>query len=96
MMSILDLYQRGVIEFLHNKGLLSSSTLTYVEYYKRYRMERAKGAGYRESVRKLSREFSVSETTIKKAIRVIQDDKSGGEEKPRFTELSSSEGNSKI
>lgn len=72
VMSVLELYQRGIISFLHSKGLVSSSTLTYVEYYKRFLQERNRGLGYRESVRKLSLEFKVSETTIKKAVRVIQ------------------------
>ncbi|HMQ01206.1 MAG TPA: hypothetical protein PKC24_15605 [Cyclobacteriaceae bacterium] len=72
-MSILDLYQQGVIGYLFNKGLLSGSTLAYVEYYKRFMQEKAEGKRYRESVRKLSLEFGVSETTIKKAIRVINE-----------------------
>jgi hypothetical protein len=71
-MSVLELYQRGIISFLHSKGLVSSSTLTYVEYYKRFLQERNRGVGYRESVRRLSLEFKVSETTIKKAVRIIQ------------------------
>jgi transposase len=71
-MKILELYQSGVIDYLHKKGLLSSSTLTYIEYYKRFLQERNSGAGYRESVRRLSHEFGVSETTIKKAVRIMQ------------------------
>ncbi len=71
-MNILELYESGVIDYLHKKGLLSSSTITYIEYYQRFLDERKKGSGYRETVRKLSREFNVSETTIKKAIRVIK------------------------
>jgi hypothetical protein len=72
-MSILELHRLGIIRFLNQRGLLSSSMLTYVEYYQRYRQERQNGSGYRESVRRLSREYGVSETTIKKAIRLIQD-----------------------
>jgi hypothetical protein len=72
-MNILELYHRGVIGFLHRKGLLSNSILTYVEYYKRFKQERSRGAGYRESVRRLSKEFGVSETTIKKAVRLIHE-----------------------
>lgn len=77
-MTILDLYQRGVIDFLHQKGLLSRSMLAYVEYYKRFVQERELGAGYRESVRKLSKEYRVSETTIKKAVRVIHNGENEG------------------
>jgi hypothetical protein len=71
-MNILELHKSGVIEYLHRKGLLSSSTISYIEYYQSYLQERDQGFGYRETVRKLSKEFHVSETTIKKAIRVIQ------------------------
>jgi DNA-binding GntR family transcriptional regulator len=35
--------------------------------------EREHGKKYRESVRCLSKEFRVSETTIKKAIKVVKD-----------------------
>lgn len=72
-MSILELYQHGIISYLFRKGLLSGSTLAYVEYYKRYEQERFGGAGYRESIRRLSKEFGVSETTIKKAVRLVQE-----------------------
>ncbi|MCU0397716.1 MAG: hypothetical protein MUC73_06400 [Cyclobacteriaceae bacterium] len=86
-MSILELYELGIIDFLHRKGLLSSSTLTYIEYYKRFRQERSMGFGYRESVRKLSKEFSVSETTIKKAVRIISDCEQHPDEKIQKLEL---------
>jgi hypothetical protein len=72
-MSVLDLYQRGIIVYLFNKGLVSGSTLAYVEYYTRYLEERGHGKKYRESVRCLSKEFRVSETTIKKAIKVVKE-----------------------
>ena len=89
-MTILELHQRGIISFLHKKGLVSNSTLTYVEYYKRFKQERSKGSGYRESVRKLSKEFGVSETTIKKAVRMIQEDKNSEvEEVNKFSRAAS-------
>jgi hypothetical protein len=72
-MSVLDLYNRGVIGYLFNKGLLSGSTIAYVEYYQRFKKEREEGKKYRECVRLLSQEFGVSETTIKKAIKVIKE-----------------------
>jgi len=72
-MSVMDLYQRGIIVYLFNKGLVSGSTLAYVEYYTRYLEERKDGKKYRESVRTLSKEFRVSETTIKKAIKVVKE-----------------------
>jgi hypothetical protein len=70
-MKVLDLYESGVIDYLYNKGLLSASTLSYIKYYIRYLECRSTGKGYRESVRILSKEFQVSETTIKKAIKIM-------------------------
>lgn len=72
-MSILDLYHHGIINFLFKAGLLSGSALAYIEYFKRYQQERSIGAGYRESIRRTSREFGVSETTVKKAIRLFNE-----------------------
>ncbi|MCU0397715.1 MAG: hypothetical protein MUC73_06395 [Cyclobacteriaceae bacterium] len=72
-MSILYLYQHGIINYLFRMGLLSGSTLAYIDYFKHYQQERASGAGYRESIRRVSREFGVSETTIKKAIRLLSE-----------------------
>jgi hypothetical protein len=70
-MNVLELYQNGIIDYLYHKGLLSGSTLSYIEYYMRYQELRRNSRGYRESVRMLSREFGVSETTIKKAIKIL-------------------------
>jgi hypothetical protein len=72
-MSVIDLYQTGVIGYLFQKGLLSGSTIAYVEYYKRFQQQRQQGMKYRETVRILSEEFGVSETTIKKAIKVVKE-----------------------
>lgn len=72
-MSILELHHHGIINYLFSRGLLSGSILAYVEYYTRYKQERLSGNGYRESVRRLSKEFGVSETTIKKAVRLVQE-----------------------
>jgi hypothetical protein len=70
-MRVLELYENGIIEYLYHKGLLSGSTLSYIEYFKRYQQCRNQGMGYRESVRTLSKEFGVSETTIKKAVKLM-------------------------
>lgn len=70
-MSVLELYHNGIIDYLYHKGLLSGSTLSYIEYYKRYQELRNNAKGYRESIRILSKEFGVSETTIKKAIKIL-------------------------
>ncbi len=70
VMNVLELYRTGIIDYLY-KGLLSGSTLSYIEYYMRYQELRKNSRGYRESVRILSSEFGVSETTIKKAIKIL-------------------------
>ena len=70
-MNVLELYHHGIIEYLYHKGLLSGSTLSYIGYYRRYLELRKASRGYRESVRMLSQEFGVSETTIKKAIKIL-------------------------
>ncbi len=72
-MSVLTLYQTGVIGYLFARGIVSGSTLAYLQYYTRYVEERGQGKKYRECVRELSMEFRVSETTIKKAIKVVKD-----------------------
>jgi HTH domain len=71
VMNVLELYRNGIIDYLYHKGLLSGSTLSYIEYYMRYQELRKNSKGYRESVRILSQEFGVSETTIKKAIKIL-------------------------
>lgn len=71
VMNVLELYNNGTIDYLYHKGLLSGSTLSYIEYYMRYQEFRKNSMGYRESVRQLSKEFGVSETTIKKAIKIL-------------------------
>jgi len=35
-MNVLELYRNGIIDYLYHKGLLSGSTLSYIEYYMRY------------------------------------------------------------
>jgi hypothetical protein len=77
-MSILNLYQHGIITYLFRMGLLSGSTLAYIDYYRHYEQERATGAGYRESIRRVSRMHGVSETTIKKAIRLFRENDQPG------------------
>jgi transposase-like protein len=54
-------------------GLLSGSTLAYIDYYNQYQQERSSGTGYRESIRRVSQTHGVSETTVKKAIRLFRE-----------------------
>lgn len=70
-MSVVELYKDGTIPFLFQKGLISSSVPIYIEYYMKFSMYRKAGKNYRQSVLLLSKEFKVSSTTIKKAIRTI-------------------------
>ncbi len=71
-MNVIQLHQQGVINYLFRNGLMSSSMVTYIEYYEKFSSYRGSGKTYRESVRLLSEENNVSETTIKKAVRIIE------------------------
>lgn len=71
-MSVLELNNQGVITYLFKNGLVSSSMVSYINYYERFLAYRNMGKTYRESVRLLSEENNVSETTIKKAVRIME------------------------
>jgi hypothetical protein len=71
-MSVLELNNKGVISYLFKNGLMSSSMVSYINYYERFLVYRNMGKTYRESIRLLSEENNVSETTIKKAVRLME------------------------
>jgi hypothetical protein len=71
-MSVLELNNQGVIIYLFKNGLVSSSMVSYINYYERFLVYRNMGKTYRESIRLLSEENNVSETTIKKAVRLME------------------------
>ena len=71
-MNIIELHEKGVIDYLNKKKIISGSILFYIQYFLKFRILREQGKTYRESVRVLSEEYKVSETTIKKGIRLIQ------------------------
>ncbi len=71
-MNIIELHEKGVIDYLNKKKIISGSILYYIQYFLKFRILREQGKTYRESVRVLSEEYKVSETTIKKGIRLIQ------------------------
>jgi hypothetical protein len=71
-MNVIQLQEQGIIGYLFRNGMVSSSMVSYIEYYGRYRAYRGEGKTYRESIRILSEENRVSETTIKKAVRIIE------------------------
>jgi hypothetical protein len=70
-MTIIELHEKGVIDYLNKKGIISESILYYIQYYLKFKALREQGKTYRESVRILSEEYKVSETTIKKGVRLI-------------------------
>jgi hypothetical protein len=71
-MSVIDLYHNGTINYLFKRGLISQTVPTYIDYFMRFSSYRNEGMTYREAVSRLSQECSVSETTIKKAIKTIR------------------------
>ena len=71
-MNIIELHEKGVIDYLNKKKIISGSILFYIQYFLKFRILREQGKTYRESVRVLSEEYKVSETTINKGIRLIQ------------------------
>jgi hypothetical protein len=71
--TIIDLHEQGIISYLHKKGIVSASILSYITYYIKFQSHRNSGKSYRDAVRLLSAEFKVSETTIKKGIKLIQE-----------------------
>jgi hypothetical protein len=74
-MNVLELHEKGVIEYLFRTGMVSSSMVTYIGYYQHFLKCRGEGMTYRETVRHLSIEHRVSETTIKKAVRMLESSK---------------------
>ncbi len=71
-MSVVELYENGVIGYLFQKGLVSPSVPIYIEYFIKFSMYRKSGKTYRDSVDLLSKEYHVSGTTVKKGIRTIK------------------------
>ena len=71
-MSVVELYENGVIGYLFQKGLVSPSVPIYIEYFLKFSTYRKSGKTYRDSIDLLSKEYHVSNTTVKKAIRTIK------------------------
>lgn len=72
MITVIDLYNNGIIAYLVKNGIVSSTMISYIEYFERYEEYRREGRTYRGSIRQVAMEYSVSETTVKKGIRIIQ------------------------
>ena len=72
MTTLLELYENGVISYLVKNRIVSTTMLAYIEYFKEYSNHRKEGMSYRGAVRTLSVKHGVSETTIKKGIRIVK------------------------
>lgn len=72
MITIIDLYNKGIIDYLVKTRIVSSTMVSYIEYFERYTQHRHEGRTYRVAIGLLAGEYGVSETTIKKGIRTIQ------------------------
>jgi len=73
MKTLLDLYQEGYIDYLVKVGIISPTITSYIQFYLEFNECRETGRTYRDSVKMLAQKHGVSETTVKKGIRFIQD-----------------------
>lgn len=71
MTSLMELYHNGTIDYLVRTRVVSTTILSYIHYYEDFMSLKMQGKTYRESVRLLSGQHHVSETTIKKGIRIV-------------------------
>jgi hypothetical protein len=71
MTSLMELYHNGTIDYLVRTRVVSTTILSYIHYYEDFMELKMEGKTYRESVRLLSLQNHVSETTIKKGIRIV-------------------------
>jgi hypothetical protein len=71
-MSLIELYDNGTIKTLCEKGLISCTMISYFDYYKAFKAHR-KTCSYREAVMMASVECRVSESTIERAVRKLEE-----------------------
>ena len=71
MTTLLELYHNGTLDYLVRTRVVSTTILSYIQYYEDFQELKREGKTYRESVRLLSIQHHVSETTIKKGIRIV-------------------------
>lgn len=71
-MSVKELYENGTIKFLYNKGVVSIDVLCYFQYMDHYNTCRAMGEGYNMAINSTSDRFNVSQSTIKRAVRLLK------------------------
>lgn len=71
MISLMDLHNNGTIDYLVRTRVVSTTILSYIHYFEDFTELKLQGKTYREAVRMLSGQHHVSETTIKKGIRIV-------------------------
>ena len=71
MTTLMELYHNGTIDYLVRTRVVSTTILSYIQYYEDFMDLKVQGKTYRESVRILAGQHHVSETTIKKGIRIV-------------------------
>jgi tryptophan 2,3-dioxygenase len=71
MTTLMDLYHNGLVDYLVRSRVVSTTILSYIHYYEDFNLLKMQGKTYREAVRLLSIQHHVSETTIKKGIRIV-------------------------
>jgi len=71
MTTLMELYNKGVMDYLVKTRIVSPTILSYIQYYEDFNQLKLEGRTYRESVRVLACRHHVSETTIKKGIRIV-------------------------
>lgn len=68
-----SLYNDGSLLMLVKKGLLSSTVLSYFDYYNEHLNHRSSGKTYRLSVSLIAKKYGVSTTTVKLGISKVRD-----------------------
>ncbi len=71
MKSLLELHRSGVIQYLVKSSVVSTSVLSYLQYYEEFTGLRLSGLSYRTAVQQLAALHHVSATTIKKGVRLV-------------------------
>ncbi len=71
MKTLLELHRSGVIQYLVKSSVVSTSMLSYLEYYEQFSGLRTAGVSYRTAIQQLAAQYHVSATTIKKGVRLV-------------------------
>jgi hypothetical protein len=71
MKTLLELHRNGVIQYLVKSSVVSTSMLSYLQYYEEFTGLRTAGLSYRTAIQQLAVQHHVSATTIKKGVRLV-------------------------